>query len=88
MAGKIHPGDYLLCHPTGISRLVGILEVNQRFDVELIDKLDAKTAIPIISLKDKLRLFKGLKSKNAWTRFFRGSPAEFGSIDGETMLMQ
>jgi predicted RNA-binding protein len=57
-----------------------------RFDVELVEKLDAKTAIPVLSLKDELELFRGLKSRNAWTGFFRGSPAEFSSNDGEIIF--
>ena len=48
-----------------------------RFDVELVEKLDARTAVPVLSLKDELEIFRGLKSRNAWTGFFRGSPAEF-----------
>lgn len=56
-----------------------------RFEVDLVEKLDAKTAVPILSLKDKLQLFRGLKSKNAWTGFFRGSPAEFSQMDGESI---
>jgi hypothetical protein len=38
-----------------------------------------------MSLKDELKLFKGLKSRNAWTGFFRGSPAEFTQEDGEAI---
>ena len=57
-----------------------------RFDVELVEKLDAKTAIPVLSLKDELELFRGLKSRNAWTGFFRGSPTEFCSEDGERIV--
>lgn len=30
-------------------------------------------------------MFKGLKSRNAWTGFFRGSPAEFSAKDGEAI---
>jgi predicted RNA-binding protein len=56
-----------------------------RFDVVLMEKLDAKTAVPVFDLKDELQLFKGLKSMNAWTGFFRGSPAEFSSNDGEVI---
>jgi len=54
-----------------------------RFDVELIYELDPETAIPVLSLRDKLSIFKGLKSPNAWTGYFRGSPAEFNLQDGE-----
>lgn len=56
-----------------------------RFDVELVEKLDAKIAVPVLSLKDELQLFKGLKSRNAWTGFFRSSPAEFCASDGEAI---
>jgi predicted RNA-binding protein len=56
-----------------------------RFDVDLVEKLDPKTAIPVLDLKDELQLFRGLKSKNAWTGHFRGSPAEFSSNDGEAI---
>ena len=57
-----------------------------RFDVDILEKLDAKTAVPVLSLKDELELFKGLKSRNAWTGFFRGSPAEFSANDGEAIV--
>jgi len=57
-----------------------------RFDVDILEKLEAKTAVPVLSLKDELELFKGLKSRNAWTGFFRGSPAEFSANDGEAIV--
>jgi len=57
-----------------------------RFKVELIHKLTPETAIPVLDLKDKLSIFENLKSKNAWTGFFRGSPAEFNIKDGEIIL--
>jgi hypothetical protein len=50
-----------------------------------VGKLDAKTAVSVLSLKDDLELFKSLKSRNAWTGFFRGSPAEFSANDGEAI---
>ena len=57
-----------------------------RFKVELIHKLDPETSIPVHNFKDKISIFKDLKSKNAWTGFFRGSPAEFKPNDGEIIL--
>ena len=57
-----------------------------RFEVELIHRLEPKTAIPILELRDKLSLFQGLKSKNAWSGFFRGSPALFKPNDGEILV--
>ena len=100
IAGRIKPGDYLICYLTGISRFIGVLEVKSesyqdntpiwgdedfpiRFKVELVHKLKPETAIPVLSLKDKLTIFEGLKTKHAWTGFFRGSPNLFEDRDGE-----
>jgi predicted RNA-binding protein len=103
LAKKIHPGDYLISYLTGLSRLIGVLEVKSelyfdktpiwededfpcRFKVELIHKLEPETAVPILELRDKLSLFQELKSKNAWSGFFRGSPARFDPKDGEIFV--
>jgi hypothetical protein len=56
-----------------------------RFKVNLIYQLDPKTAIPILELSKQLSIFKNLKSKHAWTGFFRRSPALFTVDDGETV---
>jgi hypothetical protein len=57
-----------------------------RFKVKLVYQLNAKTAVPIQNLKDKLSFFKEGKSPNYWTGFFRGSPAEFNSKDAEAII--
>jgi len=102
-AKRIRTGDYLICYLTGVSRLIGVLEVKSelyfdktpiwegedfpcRFKVELIHQLEPKTAIPILELRDELSLFQGLKSKNAWSGYFRGSPALFEPRDGEILV--
>lgn len=54
-----------------------------RFKVELIYELTPKTAVPILSLKDKLSLFQNLISPRAWSGFFRSSPGKFDPHDGE-----
>ena len=54
-----------------------------RFKVDLVCKLEPSTAIPVQSFRDKLSIFQNLKSKNAWTGFFRGSPKLFDQRDGE-----
>ena len=54
-----------------------------RFQVDLIYKLTPETAVPVLGLKDKLSIFHDLRSPNAWSGFFRGSPAEFDIHDGE-----
>ena len=53
-----------------------------RFKVELVHKLEPKTAIPVMQLKDELSIFRNLKSPHAWTGFFRGSPVKFSYEDG------
>lgn len=57
-----------------------------RFKVKLVQKLTAKTAVPVLNLKDKLLLFQGLKSPKAWSGFFRGSPVEFKENDGQAIV--
>lgn len=101
-AQQIHPGDYLICYLTGLSRFVGVLEVKSecyvdhspiwtdeefpyRFQVKLVHKLNAQTAVPIFNLRDQLTLFRGLKSK-AWSGFFRGSPALFDEQDAKIII--
>ena len=86
VAQKINAGDYLICYLTGLSRLIGILEVKSRcyfdrtpiwadeafpcrFKVRAIYALDAKTAVPIQELKDKLSMFRNMKSKRCLDRF-------------------
>ncbi len=57
-----------------------------RFKVELVHKLTPDTAVPITELRDKLPMFRKLKSPHAWTGFFRGSPAEFSKEDAEMIV--
>lgn len=57
-----------------------------RFKVKPVYTLNAKTAVPIQELKDKLSMFRNMKSKIAWTGFFRGSPTEFHTQDGEIIV--
>ena len=104
IARRIHPGDYLICYLTGLSRFIGVLEVLSesyfdtetriwedqlfpvRFKVKLIYILDAKTAIPVHSLKDRLSIFKDAKTPKSWSGFFRGSPVQFNPKDAEAII--
>lgn len=103
MADKVKPGDYFICYLTGLSRIIGILEVESnlfidktpiwegeefpcRFKVKLLYQLKPETAIPILELRDKLSIFKNLKSKDAWSGFFRGSPTCFKPQDGQIVV--
>ncbi len=57
-----------------------------RLKVKLVYKLDAKAAVPITELKNKLSIFANMKSKKQWSGFFRGSPALFDVRDGEAIV--
>ena len=57
-----------------------------RFKVKVVYALDAKTAIPVLNLKDKLSIFRDAKTPKAWTGFFRGSPIQFKQKDAEIII--
>jgi predicted RNA-binding protein len=103
MAAKIHPGDYLICYLTGISRFIGVLEAKSecypdtkpiwtteifpiRFKVELVLKLEPKTAVPVLTLRDRLSIFTNIKPGRQWSGFFRGSPTEFKPGDAQIII--
>lgn len=104
IAKKIHPGDYLICYLTGISRFIGVLEVLSesyvdaetriwqdqlfpiRFKVKVQYALNAKTAIPVQELKDRLSMFTEARTPRAWSGFFRGSPVQFDPKDAEVII--
>lgn len=57
-----------------------------RFKVKVVYALDAKTAVPVHDLKDKLSLFRDAKSPRSWSGFFRGSPLQFDRNDAEAII--
>jgi len=57
-----------------------------RVRVKVVYKLEPETAVPVLSMRDILPMFRNLKSKSAWTGFFRGSPVEFKKEDGEVIV--
>ncbi len=57
-----------------------------RFKVRVVHELTPETAVPVSGLIDSLSVFKNLKSKHAWTGFFRGSPAIFPPEDGQIIV--
>jgi predicted RNA-binding protein len=57
-----------------------------RFKVRVIYALNAKVADPIHTLKDRLSLFRDLKSPKSWSGFFRGSPVEFDKEDADVII--
>lgn len=57
-----------------------------RFKVKVVYALNAKTAIPVHDLKDKLSLFRDAKTPRAWSGFFRGSPLQFNPKDAQAII--
>jgi hypothetical protein len=53
-----------------------------RLRVEPSILLTPETAVPVQELRDQLSIFSDLKSPNAWTGHFRGSPVRWKSQDG------
>lgn len=68
------------------TKIWGDEEFPVRFNVELVYQLKPENAIPVLELRDKLSIFKDLKSPNSWIGHVRGSPAEFTSGDGEAII--
>lgn len=100
---RIKPGDRMLCYLTGISRLIGLLEVTgpafqdsapiwqdnvfpARLRVRPVIVLEPETAVPILTLRDRLSIFQGLSNPHAWTGSVRGSPAKWKTADGEAVV--
>lgn len=73
---RIHPGDYLICYLTGLSRFIGVLEVLSE------SYFDTETRI----WEDQLSIFTDAKTPRSWSGFFRGSPVQFDQKDGETIV--
>jgi predicted RNA-binding protein len=57
-----------------------------RFKVKVVHALNAKTAIPVHDLKDRLSIFRDAKTPRAWSGFFRGSPVQFDTKDAEVIV--
>jgi hypothetical protein len=48
--------------------------------------LTPETAVPIQELRNKLSIFADQKSPNAWTGYFRASPARWKTADGPAVV--
>lgn len=57
-----------------------------RIKVKSVVKLNPSTAVPVVELRDRLSMFRDMKSPIAWTGHFRGSPAKWKSSDGDAVL--
>lgn len=57
-----------------------------RIPVKLVAALELECAVPVLELRHQLSIFSDLKSANAWTGRFRGSPSRWSTDDGEAVL--
>ncbi len=57
-----------------------------RLKVKAVVTLTPETAVPVLELRDRLSVFRDMKSAIAWTGHFRGSPARWKTSDGDAVL--
>src|SRR5712692_895071 len=57
-----------------------------RLKVKTVVVLTPETAVPVVGLRDRLTMFRDMKSAIAWTGHFRGSPAKWKTSDGDAVL--
>ena len=57
-----------------------------RLRVELLADLTPETAIPVLSLKNRLSFFQDKENPQSWVGHFRGSPKKFSQSDGEVIV--
>jgi len=57
-----------------------------RFPVNLLNKLEPITAVPVIDMRGSLSIFQNLKSPHAWTGRFRGSLSKWTDEDGQAVV--
>lgn len=57
-----------------------------RLKVKAVVELTPETAVPVLELRDRLSIFREMKSPIAWTGHFRGSPAKWKQSDAEAVL--
>ena len=57
-----------------------------RLRVKTVVMLTPETAVPVLELRDRLSMFRDMKSPIAWTGHFRGSPVKWKTPDGEGVV--
>ena len=62
IASKIHPGDYLICYLTGLSRFVGVLEVVSESYEDNSERIWEDQQFPI---RFKVKIIYALNGKTA-----------------------
>ncbi len=59
-----------------------------RVRVKPVVTLTLDTAVPITEIRDKLTIFRDMKSPIGWTGYLRGSPRRWKASDGEAILSE
>ena len=59
---------------------------SSRVRVRPVVELDPEYGLPVHALLDRLAIFQGLSSSNAWTGMFRGSPTKWPDSDGRLLV--
>jgi hypothetical protein len=57
-----------------------------RVPVRAVTLLEPETAVPIVEMRDRLSIFRNLKSPYAWTGAVRSSPAMWSREDGSAVV--
>jgi predicted RNA-binding protein len=57
-----------------------------RLKVKTVVMLTPETAVPVVELRDRLSMFRDMKSPIAWTGHFRGSPAKWNASDSDAVV--
>ncbi len=57
-----------------------------RLKVKTVVVLTPETAVPVLELRDRLSIFRDMKTAIAWTGHFRGSLAKWKPSDGDAVL--
>lgn len=103
-AGKVMPGDVLLCYLTGVMRWVGALEVlgpsqdtrriwqddifPVRFDVKPLVMLQPEHGVPMGELKGRVMFYETEDDSPGYKAFLRQSPNLFRRISDGDLILQ
>lgn len=57
-----------------------------RIKVKTVVTLTPETAVPVVALRDKLSIFKNLRTPSGWSVRFRASPQKWDTNDAELIV--
>ena len=68
------------------ARIWNMDQFSARVPVKMIAKLEPLTAVPILSMQERLSIFQHGGSPSAWTGAVRASPVQWKQTDGEAVV--